>query len=69
MIDNIISIIDSVFGTLSLIDVRGYKDRKAVVKAQDGLIQVYKALEAMREKEDANAEHSDCNGESGTADS
>lgn len=64
MIDNIISIIDSVFGTLSLIDVRGYNDRKAVVKAQEGLIEAYRALIKMKKKEETDAEH--CDGDGGS---
>lgn len=66
--EEILDIIDSVFNVLDRVDVRGLKDRKAVVLAQENLIAAYHKLEKLAKEVDCNAQNGNGDGKSVSAD-
>lgn len=66
--DEILDVISVVYATLDKIDVRGLRDRKAVVLAQENLIAAYRKLEKLAKEADSNAQNDNGNGESVSAD-
>lgn len=66
-INEIIENLDLVYRVLDRIDVRGYKDRKAVVLAQEILVAECRKLKTIKKEAVEHAEHCDGDGESDAA--
>lgn len=64
----ILDAISVVFETLEKIDVRGLRNRKAVVLAQETLIAAYRKLEKLANEGDCNAKNSNGHSESVSVD-